>query len=419
MPTTTRSTPPSSSPANTALAVLIADKLERSAIDTAERLGCRIEVQPDLTPSSLPGALKTVNPDVLVVRSTRVPAPVFDREQRLSLVIRAGAGYDNIDVPAASSRGIFVANCPGKNALAVAELVWGLILSCDRRIPDQTDDLRRGIWNKRAYAKTARGLYGRTLGVIGLGRIGVAVVERAHAFGVHVIACSRSLTPKRAEALGIEYRRGPLEVARDADIVSIHVASAPETKHLANRAFFAAMRDGAVFINTSRGTVVEQAALADAVRDRGIRAGLDVYAKQPSPSDSTFSDPIGGLPGVYGTHHCGASTAQAQEAIAAETVRIIERYIKTGEVLNCVNRAAAGTAMCMLTVRHLNRTGVLAHVFHVLGQAGINVEEMENILYAGAEAACARIRLGDRPRAEQMAEIRKNGSILSARLTTV
>ena len=418
MPTTpTEST--SSNPTDATLTVLIADKFEPSGVEATERMGCRVEVQPDLTPETLPSALATIDPEVLVVRSTKVPAVIFDRDQRLSLVIRAGAGFDNIDVAAASARGVFVANCPGKNALAVAELVWGLILSCDRRIPDQTDDLRQGVWNKKAYAKAARGLYGRTLGVIGLGRIGQAVIERGHAFGMKVVACSRSLTPERAGSLGIDYRPDAYEVARDADIVSLHVASTPETKHLANEAFFTAMREGSTFINTSRGAVVDHEALAKAIRTRGIQAGLDVYERQPSPSDSAFADPIMQVPGVYGTHHIGASTAQAQEAIAAETIRIIEVYLKTGEVPHCVNRAAASPATCMMTVRHLNRTGVLAHVFHVLSEARINVQEMENVIYDGAHAACARIRLDDGPKPEQVAEIRRNDAILSVTLTAV
>src|SRR6185295_16568200 len=130
-------------------------------------------------------------------------------------IVRAGAGVDNIDVPAASARGISVANCPGKNAIAVAELVWGLILACDRRIVDQTIDLRAGKWNKKEYSK-ARGIYGRTLGVIGLGPIATEVIARARVFGMNVIAWSRSLTEERAMEMGIDARNSPVAVARSA-----------------------------------------------------------------------------------------------------------------------------------------------------------------------------------------------------------
>ena len=133
----------------TAAKVLIADKFEATGVEGLKQLGCEVEVKADLTPETLPQALADSGANILIVRSTKVPAAVFEKASKLSLVLRAGAGVDNIDMPAASAKGIFVANCPGKNAVAVAELVWGLILSCDRRIPDQTADLRAGTWNKK------------------------------------------------------------------------------------------------------------------------------------------------------------------------------------------------------------------------------------------------------------------------------
>jgi D-3-phosphoglycerate dehydrogenase len=419
---TTASTPSSrapdrAEPGSPALAVLIADKFEPSGVDGLRGLGCRVDLRADLTADDLPAAVASADPHVLIVRSTKVREPVFEAAHRLSLVIRAGAGYDNIDVKAASARGVFVANCPGKNALAVAELTWALILACDRRVPDQTADLRAGRWDKKGYGK-ARGLHGRTLGIVGLGRIGEAVVARARAFGMRTIAWSRSLTPESAEALDLGYCASPIDVAREADVVSLHVASTPETKHLAGAEFFDAMRDGAILVNTSRGAVVDADALARAIEAKGIRAGLDVFGRQPAPGDASFDDPIINAPGVYGTHHCGASTDQAQQAIAAETVRIVEEYVGRGIVPNCINLAGLPAA-CLLTVRHLNRAGVLAHVFSVLSEAAINVEEMENVIYEGAKAACARIELASTPSDVAIDAIRRNDNILSVGLTDV
>ncbi len=394
--------------------VLIADSCVPELIEGLEGRGCTVRHDKSLTAETLPAAVGEFDPDVLIVRSTKVLAPVFDAAGRLSLIVRAGAGYDNIDVATASARGVFVANCPGRNALAVAELVWALILSCDRRVPDQTRDLRDGVWDKSGYGK-ARGLYGRTLGIVGLGQIGEAVVVRARGFGMKTIAWSRSLTPERAEELNVTRCETPIDVARRADVVSIHVAATPETAHLVDETFLDAMKDGAYLINTSRGSVVDEAALARAIRAKGLRAGLDVYEQQPAPGDRTFADPIIREPGVYGTHHAGASTDQAQQAIAAETVRIVETYVRTGAVPNCVNRAEPGPARCTLTVRHLNRPGVLAHVLDVISRAGINVEEMENILYDGAEAACARMQLDAVLTKEHLAAIRAGRSILSAK----
>jgi D-3-phosphoglycerate dehydrogenase len=396
--------------------ILVADKFEQSGLDALEALGVDLTNDASLDGDGLTEALRAQDPDVLVVRSTKVTAPSIEAASRLSLIVRAGAGYDTIDVAAASMKGIFVANCPGKNSVAVAELAWGLILACDRRIPDQTADLRAGVWRKKEYAK-ASGLHGRTLGVVGLGTIGNEVASRGRAFGMNVIAWSRSLTPARAAQLGVAYRGSAVEVARDADVVSINVAATADTNQLVDAAFCAALRPGAYLINTSRGSVVDEDALKAAVRDKGVRVGLDVYASEPAAGGENFADDIVKETGVYGTHHVGASTDQAQEAIAGEAVRIIECYLKTGQVPNCVNHAAKTLATCLLTVRHQNKPGVLAHVFDALGDVGINVEEMENLIYEGEAAACARIQLATLPAAETLTRIRANESILAAEVT--
>jgi D-3-phosphoglycerate dehydrogenase / 2-oxoglutarate reductase len=289
-----------------------------------------------------------------------------------------------------------VSNCPGKNSIAVAELVLGLLLACDRRIPDQVADLRRGVWNKGDYAK-ARGLHGRTLGIVGLGQIGREIAKRAQAFGLRVVAWGRQLTIEDATHMAIGYCQTPLEVARQSDLVSLNVAATPETRHLVNREFLAAMRPGAYLINTSRGTVVDEEALAEAVREKGLRVGLDVYQNEPAGGKGEFHPALADLAGVYGTHHVGASTEQAQVAIAHEVIRIVQEYQATGGVPNCVNRLAKSSATHVLSVRHQNRPGVLAHVFTVLSEARINVEEVENIIYHGAQATLARIHTSGEP----------------------
>lgn len=398
--------------------MLIADKFEPASRAQLEALGCRVELDPDLSADTLPAALTRLDPDILVVRGTKVQAAAFSASTALSVVIRAGAGFDTIDVEAASARGIFVANCPGKNAIAVAELAWALILSCDRRVPDQTQDLRQGRWNKKEYSKAA-GLHGRTLGIVGLGQIGIEVAARAKAFGMKIVAWSRSLTQERADAIGVGYCHNLINLAKLADVVTVHVAATPETEQLISRKFCAALKPGAYLVNTSRGSVIDEAALADAVREKGVRAGLDVFATEPAGGTGEFRAPIAGEPGVYGTHHVGASTEQAQQAICAEVVRIVKTYQLSGEVPHCVNRATSTPATNLLTVRHLNRPGVLAHVFYTLGQAGINVEEMQNIIYQGAKAACARIQLDEPPNPEQINAIRANDDVISVTLSTI
>lgn len=384
--------------------VLIADKFEESGIEGLKELGCEVVYNPDLKDDSLVEAIRDSQADILVVRSTKVTEAAL-AAGRLSLVVRAGAGYNTIDVKAASARGIYVSNCPGKNSIAVAELAFALILALDRRLPDNVADLRAGKWNKKEYGK-ARGLYGRTLGLIGLGQIGREMIARAKAFGMEVVGWSRNLTPESAAELGISYRQTIIEVAHGCDILSVHIALAPDTRGVINADVFEVMKPGSYLINTSRAEVVDQVALKQAVKSKDIRVGLDVFADEPEGATGVFNDEIVTLPKVYGTHHIGASTDQAQEAIAAETVRIIGAFKETGKVPNVVNLADHTPATHLLVVRHLDRPGVLAYVLNEIKAANINVQRMENIVFAGAEAAIARIELDGALNLETMDRIR-------------
>lgn len=326
--------------------ILIADKFEKSGIDGLKSLGAEVVSEPDLGQDGIPAALERVRPDVLVVRSTKVPAasiaraPATEGRPTLRAIIRAGAGVDNIDVNAATDRGIRVCNCPGMNAVAVAELTMALLLDCDRRIAAQTADARAGRWNKKEYSK-AKGLKGLTLGVVGAGAIGMNVIRRAAAFDMRVVAWSRSITPEVARQLGAEFggRDTPalLDLAGAADAITIHLPLAPDTRGLIGREFFARMKPGSYFINTSRGDVIDEAALRDAVERKGLRAGLDVYEKAPATPEGPWESPTCRLAGVTCTHHVGASTTQAQDAIAAEVVRMVRVMMQSGRIENAVN----------------------------------------------------------------------------------
>jgi len=414
--------------------VLIADKFEKSGIEGLRAAGCDVVYEPDLQDDSLVTAIGESGADVLVVRSTKVTEPMLDAG-RLSLVVRAGAGYNTIDVAGASKRGIYVSNCPGKNAIAVAELAWALLLAVDRRIPDNVVDLRAGKWNKKEYSK-ARGLHGQTLGVLGAGTIAAEVIKRAGAFGMPVVLWSRRfdgrsgpLPEADAAAAGLESASRqttitlaptPAAVAEQADVLSIHLALGKETRGLVNDAVLSRLKPGAVVINTARGEVMDHDALARAITSRGLRAGLDVFANEPASATGDFADTIVQQPGVYGTHHIGASTDQAQDAIAAETVRIVRAYKETGRVPNVVNLARQTPARFRLIVRHRDRPGVLAHVFDHLREGNINVQETENIVFEGAEAAVASINLDGAPDAALLERIRGgNADVLDLQLVNV
>ncbi len=320
--------------------ILIADKFEQSGIDGLALLGATVAYQPAVTTEQIPEALRKSESQILIVRSKKVPASAIEAMTNVKGIIRAGAGVDNIDLPAATSKGIAVCNCPGTNAIAVAELAMAHILCCDRRLAQQTIDAKAGRWNKKEYGN-ARGLKGSTLGLVGMGAIAKALVKRAKAFDMHILAWSRSLTTAIAADLGIEYAgstRGDLiEMVGRCDFVSIHVAGTPETKHLCNAEFFAAMKNGAGFVNTSRGSVVDESALAVAIKSKNLRVGLDVYANQPPTPEAPWTCELAALPNVTCTHHSGASTDQAQEAVAAEVVRIVSVYSKTNRFVNVVN----------------------------------------------------------------------------------
>lgn len=384
--------------------ILIADKFEQSGRNGLVAIGCDVSYQPDLKDDLLVSAIATELPDVLVVRGTKVTEPMLAAGP-IKLVVRAGAGYNTIDVSAASKRGIYVSNCPGKNSIAVAELAFALILALDRRIVDNVVALRQGQWNKKEFSK-ARGLFGRTLGLIGLGKIGQEMIPRARAFGMPIVAWSRSLTAERAATLGVDYKASPKEVAASSDVVSIHMALNPETRNSIDADIFNVMRPGSYFINTARGEVVDQKALVEAIKNRGLRVGLDVFAVEPAGGVAEFTDPIGKEEHLYGTHHVGASTDQAQEAIAAETVRIVKEFKETGKVPNVVNLARQTPATHRLVVRHVDRPGVLAGVLDAIKAEQINVQEMENIVFEGAAAAVARINLDNAPSAAMLERLR-------------
>ncbi|HZZ27654.1 MAG TPA: phosphoglycerate dehydrogenase [Pirellulales bacterium] len=398
--------------------VLIADSFETSGQQALAALGCEVLYEPKLSDELLAQAARNLKPDVLVVRSTKVSAAALEAPS-LKLVVRAGAGYNTIDVAAASKRGIYVSNCPGKNSIAVAELAFGLMLALDRHLADNVIALRAGKWNKKQFSQ-ARGLFGRTLGLVGMGQIAQEMLIRARGFGMPVIAWSRSLTADRAAQWNIGYKSTLLEVASGADVVSVHLALTKETRGILGDDFFKAMRPEAYFINTARGELVDQAALVSAMHERGIRVGLDVYANEPTTGTGEFTDSITQEPGLYGTHHIGASTEQAQEAIAAETVRIIRSFQETGRVPNAVNIARQTPATCILSVRHRDRPGVLARVLDAISAARINVQEMENVVFEGAEAAVANIHLETAPTEGILKTLRRaEPDVFELRLTSL
>jgi D-3-phosphoglycerate dehydrogenase len=385
--------------------ILVADKMEALGLDQLKGLADELAYEPDLKDDTLKQRLAEFDPDVLTVRSTKVSKDLMSAAGNLRLIIRAGSGFDTIDAAAAAERDIRVCNCPGMNAVAVAELTLGLMIAIDRRIPDNVADLRAHNWKKKFYAKAGRGLKGSTLGIIGAGRIGAEVARRALAFDMHVLYyhIGRQLElvdhPHAARA-EID------DLLRRSDIVSIHVPGGGGTTRLIDKRRLALMKDGAVLINTSRSGVVDENTLIKALKEGKLRGvGLDVYANEPAAEAKTIESPIVDIPECYGTHHIGASTEQAQLAVAEEVVRIVAHYKATGEALHCVN-AAQPISNPVLIVQMDNKPGGLAHVFGVLGAEGIVAVEMDQVVHDDGKAACAHIRLDRQPAESALEKIR-------------
>ena len=391
--------------------VLIADRLHATALDELASLPVEVEYAPDLTREALAERIEHVG--ILVVRSTEVTAEALAKARQLHLIVRAGAAYDNVDVKTASARGIYVAYTPGKNASAVAELVFGHLVSLDRRIPDAVASLRAGKWERAEFSK-AEGLFGRTLGIAGFGSVGREVASRAKAFGMEVVAWSRSLSPAKAREAGVLHAKNLEDLASRSHALSLHLPLTERTRGIVNAAVLKALPERAMLINTARAGLVDHEALDAAIDARGLRVAIDVRPEEPREKTGVIAplrQPSGG--GVlYATPHIAASTDQAQLAIAGETVRIIRAFLLQGEVPHAVNVASGTPAQFQLVLRMVDRVGTLANVLGVLKRHGLNVLHITNELFEGGAASCAKFKLASRPTEACLSEIRMFDEVL-------
>ena len=324
--------------------ILVADRLPESFAPTIRAAGHECAVHPELTESALAAAMDDV--EVLVVRSTRVTAQTLAATDTLRLVVRAGSGTNTIDCEQATQQGVLVANVPGGNATAVAELTMGLLLAVDRAIPDGTSELRAGRWDKNRFSAVGRGLHGRRLGIVGLGNIGLAVAERAAAFGMPLLAQAKGSRSEKAsrriDELGIGLVPDLVTLASEVDVLTLHVPLSDETRGMVGAEVLDALQPG-VLLNTSRPEVVDTEALIARLDAGVLSAGLDVFPDEPGSGTADWHSPLAAHPAVVGTHHIGASTEQAQEAVASGVVDVIAAFAR-GELLNVVNAAARGGA---------------------------------------------------------------------------
>ena len=388
------------------LKVLVADKFPEKYIQQMKDLDLEVVYNPKLGEKDLPEAGKDV--DIIVVRSTVVNEETINKSEKLNLIIRAGSGVNNINIASANKKGVYVTNCPGMNAVAVAELAVGLMISLDRSIPDNVSDFNKGVWNKDKYSK-GKGLKGKTLGLIGVGNIGKEVAKRALAFEMNVYGKDIS----RIEGVQIKDFSEMDQLLPLCDVVSIHLPATPQTKGLFNKQMFGYMKDGAYLINTSRQDIVVEDDLLEAIKEKHIRYACDVFKGEPEAKSGEVSSKLQNNPNIYVTHHIGASTEQAQDAVAEETINIIKHYVHSGVIDHWVNRAKITDAHYQLVVKHYDKPGVLASVLDVIRNGNINIEEIENIIFEGGIAACCTLKLQTAATAEMLKQIKDNSNVIS------
>jgi D-3-phosphoglycerate dehydrogenase len=386
--------------------ILIADKFPDKYVEEFKSMDLDVNYSPKLGENDLPEAAKDT--DMLIVRSTIVNAETIKSANNLNLIIRAGAGVNNIDISTANEQGIYVANCPGKNSVAVAELALGLMISLDRSIPDNVIDFRAGKWNKAKYSK-AEGLKGKTLGIIGVGSIGKEVANRAISFGMNVYGKDIS----RIEGVAVKDFTEMDQLLPLCDIVSIHLPATPETKSLFDKKMFSYLKPDTLLINTSRQDVIDEGAMLEAIEEKNIKVALDVFKNEPEGKTGEVSSTLGENPNIYITHHIGASTAQAQNAVAEETVNIVKHYLHSGIIDHWVNRARASDAKYQLVVKHFDKPGVLATILDIIRTGHINIEEIENVIFEGGVAASCTMKLMKPVTSEMLKQMNENENVLS------
>lgn len=309
--------------------IVVADDLPPSALALLRHEGWHVDARTGRTPEQLAGDL--ADADALVVRSaTKVTPALIAAGQKLRAIARAGTGIDNVNVEAATARGIIVMNAPGANTISVAELAMAQMLGLARRLPAADASMKLGKWDKKSFL--GEEIRGKVLGLVGFGRVGQEVARRARAFGVAVVAHDPFVAAPVAEELGTDLTSLDDLCAR-ADYISLHVPVSAETRHLFDADRFSKCKRGVKLINTARGELIDEAALANAIRSGQVAgAALDVFTHEP-----TTDHELQQLPQVIASPHIAASTREGQEAVGIETAAALRDFLKTGVIRNAVN----------------------------------------------------------------------------------
>jgi len=393
---------------------LVGCSLPQWALQELRSLGTELLYEPKVTTERMEKLIGDVA--VLVVRRTRVSSEVIAAGKALQLIVRAGTNTANIAVEEASTQGIFVSNCPHKDAVAIAELTLALLLALDRGVLENVAALKKGLLDE-PEAIDARGLAGRTLGILGFGPVEREIVKRARAFDMKLLAWSPTLTPELAVAGNVGFCGWPRELARESEMVTVYAPQQETDELLVDAEFLQNMRDGAYLVYVGHPAALDETALAEVAKERNLRVAYDISAPQLAGSNAgRFRSRLQALPNVIGTHHLADRTQQAYQATATEVVRVIREFLVAGEVVNCVNILEHSPATWQLVLRLRDTVGVLASIMEHIRTDGINVEEMSSRVFMGAQAGFCTIALDERPSTEALNAIRGLDGVLHLEL---
>ncbi|MFH1784582.1 MAG: phosphoglycerate dehydrogenase [bacterium] len=311
--------------------ILVSDPISDKGVEIFKKAKIDVDVKTKLTPEELKNIIGDY--DGLIVRSqTKVTKDIIEAGKKLKIIGRAGVGIDNVDVPSATKKGIIVMNTPGGNTISAAEHTLSLMLALSRNIPQAHSSLKAGEWKRKEFTGTE--VMGKTLGIIGLGRIGAEVAKRAVGFGMNIVAYDPFVTVEYVQRLGAKLVPTTEDVFKVADYITLHIPVTDETKYLINKKTIASMKDGVRIINCARGAIVNTKDLAEAVKSGKVKgAALDVFEKEPPPAD----DPVFSLPNIIVTPHLGASTEEAQVNVAIDIAKQVVDAITGKVVRNAVN----------------------------------------------------------------------------------
>ena len=394
--------------------ILVGCSLPKSALHELRSLGTDVIYEPELTAERLEKLIGDMA--VLVVCRTRVSPEAIAAGKALQMILRAGTDTTNIAIDDASSQGVFVCNCPYKDAFAVAELTLGLLLALDRRVLHSAAALREGVPEEPAPT-AALGLAGRTLGMMGFGPVEQEIAKRAQAFDMKLLAWSAALTPELAAERSIEFCAWPRELARQSDMVTIYAPPQRADELLIDAEFLRSMRPGAYIVYVGHPAALDQEALAEVAKERKLRVAYDISAPQLPGSDTgRFKSRLQAIPEVIGTYRLADRTQQAYEATADEVVRVIREFLVAGNILNCVNLLERSPAKWQLLLRLRDVVGVIASIMAHIRDDGINAEEINSRVLLGAQAGWCVIALDERPSSETLDAIRELDGVLHLEL---